>query len=67
MTDLQLEKLGILSDKSKLKPNRYYCNTRQEFVDIPRETTVETILVDIIAAGRLQGVDECIAHLTRNR
>ncbi len=58
MTDLQLGKLGIVPDKSKLKPNRYFCNTRQEFVDILKGTTVEMILNDIIEVGRLQGIEE---------
>jgi len=57
MTDQELEKMGIISDKSKLSPNRYWCNTTQENMNIAKGTTPFQLLAKIYEAGYIQGID----------
>ena len=57
MTALQLEKMGILTEKTKLSPNRYWCNTIQDYLTIRKEDTMEDVLTMIFENGYTQGID----------
>jgi len=58
MTDKALEKIGILPDKSRLNPNRYWCNATQEHMNISRNMWGEDIMQDIFDNAFNQGVEE---------
>ena len=55
MNDIELEKLGIIVDKTALHPNRYWCNVTQTEIKIVKGTTAEQIIEMIFEQGCLQG------------
>lgn len=57
MTALQLEKMGILTEKTKLNPNRYWCNTIQDYLTIKKTDTLEDVLNMIFSNGYAQGIE----------
>jgi hypothetical protein len=57
MKDEELEKLGILADKSTLHPNRYWCNTTQTQINIHKMTSAEDIMTMIFKEGYGQGIE----------
>ena len=58
MTARQLEKMGILKERTKLNPNRYWCNTTQDYLTIQKTDTMETVLQMIFYRGIEQGIEE---------
>jgi hypothetical protein len=56
MTELQLEKMGILPDKTKLNPNRYWCNTVQDYLTITKTTELQDVLNMIFSIGHEEGI-----------
>ena len=57
MTALQLEKMGILTERTKLNPNRYWCNTVQDYLIIRKTDTMEDVLNMIFSNGYSQGIE----------
>ena len=57
MTARQLEKMGIIMERTKLNPNRYWCNTTQDYLTIHKTDTMETILQMIFDSGMEQGIE----------
>jgi hypothetical protein len=57
MNDTELEKLGVIADKTALNPNRYWCNVTQTEIKIAKGTTAEQIMTKIFEQGYLQGID----------
>lgn len=57
MTALQLEKMGILTERTKLNPNRYWCNTIQDYINIKGTDTIEDVLNMIFSSGYVQGIE----------
>jgi len=58
MTARQLEKMGILTERTKLNPNRYWCNTTQDYLTIDKSNTMEDVLKMIFDSGMEQGIEE---------
>lgn len=59
MTDKQLEKLDIHPDKSLfMKKNRYWCNTCQEYLNIPRWYKYKDVINLIYKLGKNHGIEE---------
>jgi hypothetical protein len=57
MDDLELEKLGLIADKTKLNPNRYWCNTTQTEIKIAKGTTPEQLMHKIFEQGYVLGIE----------
>ena len=57
MNDEELEQIGIIADKSKLRPNRYWCNIIQDNINISKGTKLEVIMEKIFQNGYAQGID----------
>ncbi len=58
MTKSQLKNLGIIPEKSKLHPNRYWCNVTQNYIDISRNDSDEQIIQQIYDSGVNDGIKE---------
>jgi hypothetical protein len=58
MTDKELEKIGIIRDGGNLRPNRYWCNTLQDHINILRTDTMEDVLGYIFKEGVERGIKE---------
>lgn len=57
ITDKELEKMGIIHEGSKLKPDRYWCNTTQTQMRIDTKTaTIESVMTMIFEEGYTQGI-----------
>ena len=57
MTELQLEELGLIADKSKLHPNRYWCNLTQTDITINKGLKAVDVMEIIFKIGYVQGID----------
>jgi hypothetical protein len=58
MTDLELQKMGIISDPTPISPNRYWCNTTQTNIVIQKGLEIDDLIEIIFKIGILQGNQE---------
>ena len=58
MSDLELEKMGIIEDSTTFNPNIYWCNTTQTNITIPKELEIDALIEIIFKIGILQGIQE---------
>lgn len=65
MRDEELEKIGIFPDKTKIYPNRYWCNITQSEIKITDDLTTEDILFKIFEEGYTQGIETGKAQRSR--
>ena len=57
ITDKELESIGIIDEGSRLKPDRYWCNTTQTQMRINIKTaTLEDVMTMIFEQGYTQGI-----------
>jgi hypothetical protein len=57
MTDTELGKMGIISDRTKLHPHRYWCNTTKTEFRITEEISAEDIMIMIFQDGYTKGIE----------
>lgn len=57
MTELQIEQLGLKPNKSKLHPNRYWCDITKTYINIHKGLKHIHIIDIIFKIGYMQGVN----------
>lgn len=56
--DEDLEKLGIIADKSTFHPVRYWCNASQEHINLNNKINYKFVVTKLFKRGISQGIEE---------